>query len=142
MCIRDSFVSDYILQGGEAAGFLLESLEKERMVGAAQRDGFRRAHAAGANIAFGTDAGVFPHGKNAQQFSYMVKYGMTELEAIQAATVKGAELLGMEGVGALNPGAYADLIAVKGDPLQDIRTLESPVFVMKGGEVYRSELDQ
>ena len=112
------------------------------MVGAAQRDGFRRAHAAGANIAFGTDAGVFPHGKNAQQFSYMVKYGMTELEAIQAATVKGAELLGMEGVGALNPGAYADLIAVKGDPLQDIRTLESPVFVMKGGEIYRSELDQ
>ena len=72
----------------------------------------------------------------------MVKYGMTELEAIQAATVKGAELLGMEGVGALNPGAYADLIAVKGDPLQDIRTLESPVFVMKGGEIYRSELDQ
>ena len=72
----------------------------------------------------------------------MVKYGMTELEAIQAATVKGAELLGMDGVGVLIPGAYADLIAVKGDPLQDIRTLESPVFVMKGGEIYRSELDQ
>ena len=140
--VMDIFVSDYILQGGEAAGFLPESLEKERMVGAAQRDGFRRAHAAGANIAFGTDAGVFPHGKNAQQFSYMVKYGMTELEAIQAATVKGAALLGMDGVGALSPGAYADLIAVKGDPLQDIRTLESPVFVMKGGEVYRSEIDQ
>ena len=140
--VMDIFVSDYILQGGEAAGFLPESLEKERMVGAAQRDGFRRAHAAGANIAFGTDAGVFPHGKNAQQFSYMVKYGMTELEAIQAATVKGAELLSMDGVGTLSPGAYADLIAVKGDPLQDIRTLESPVFVMKGGEIYRSELDQ
>ena len=72
----------------------------------------------------------------------MIKYGMTELEAIQAATVKGAELLGMDGVGTLSPGAYADLVAVEGDPLQDIRTLESPVFVMKGGEVYRSEIDQ
>jgi imidazolonepropionase-like amidohydrolase len=140
--VMDIFVSDYILQGGEAAGFLPESLAKERMVGAAQRESFRRAHAAGVNLAFGTDAGVYPHGKNAQQFSYMVKYGMSELEAIQAATVKGADLLAIEGVGTLTPGNYADLVAVSGDPLEDIRTLERPVFVMKGGEIYRSELDQ
>ena len=85
---------------------------------------------------------MYPHGKNAQQFSYMVKYGMSELEAIQAATVKGAELLAMDGVGTLAPGSYADLVAVSGDPLEDIRTMERPVFVMKGGEIYRSELDQ
>ena len=100
--VMDIFVSDYILQGGEAAGFLPESLEKERMVGAAQRDGFRRAHAAGANIAFGTDAGVFPHGKNAQQFSYMINT-MTELEAIR----RNRERCGAAGwtEGRANPGA-------------------------------------
>jgi imidazolonepropionase-like amidohydrolase len=136
--VMDIYVDTYILEMGEAAGFLPESLEKERIVGQAQRDNFRKAHEAGARIAFGTDAGVYPHGNNAKQFAYMVQYGMTPIEAIQAATVNAAELLGWPGdVGAVESGMYADIIAVRGNPLEDIRELEDVRFVMKGGEVYK-----
>ncbi|NOX68940.1 MAG: amidohydrolase family protein [Gammaproteobacteria bacterium] len=136
--VMDVYVDTYILEMGEAAGFLPESLEKERQVGQAQRNNFRKAHAAGVRMAFGTDAGVYPHGNNGKQFAYMVQYGMTPMEAIQAATVNAAELLGWPGdVGAIESGSYADLIAVRGNPLEDIRELEDVRFVMKGGEVFK-----
>lgn len=136
--VMDIYNDTYILEMGEAAGFLPESLEKERMIGQAQRDNFRKAHEAGVRMAFGTDAGVYPHGTNGKQFAYMVEYGMTPMEAIQAATVNAAELLGWPGdVGAIEAGAFADLIAVRGNPLEDIRELEDVRFVMKGGEVFK-----
>jgi imidazolonepropionase-like amidohydrolase len=136
--VMDIYNDTYILEMGEAAGFLPESLEKERMIGQAQRDNFRKAHEAGVRMAFGSDAGVYPHGDNGKQFAYMVEYGMTPMEAIQAATVHAAELLGWPGdVGAIEAGMYADIIAVRGNPLEDIRELEDVRFVMKGGEVYK-----
>jgi imidazolonepropionase-like amidohydrolase len=135
--VMDIYVHSYIMEGGIAAGFLPESLEKEKIVGQAQRDNFRKAHEAGVRIAFGSDAGVFPHGISARQFAYMVQYGMTPMEAIQAATVVAAELMGWEAdAGAIEPGMYADIIAVPNDPVADIRALENVTFVMKGGEVY------
>ncbi len=134
--VMDIYVSDYILEAGEAAGFLAESLDKERIVGEAQRSGFRKAHEAGVRMAFGSDAGVYPHGINARQFRYMVRHGMTPMEAIQTATVHAAELLGWpDRVGAVEAGLYADLVAVAGDPTDDVSLLENPRFVMKGGEV-------
>jgi imidazolonepropionase-like amidohydrolase len=136
--VMDIYVDTYILEMGESVGILPESLEKERIVGQAQRDNFRKAHDAGVRMAFGTDAGVYPHGNNAKQFAYMVQYGMTPMEAVQAATVHAAELLGWPGdVGAIESGMYADIIAVRGNPLEDIRELEDVRFVMKGGEVYK-----
>ena len=134
----DIYVSTYILEMGEAAGFLPESLAKERQVGQVQRDSFRKAHKAGVRLAFGSDAGVYPHGNNGKQFAYMVQYGMTPMEAIQAATVHAAELIGWPGdVGAIEAGQYADIIAVRGNPLDDIRELEDVSFVMKGGVIIK-----
>jgi len=96
--------------------------------------------AAGVKIAFGTDAAVYPHGLNAHEFAVYVKMGMTPLAAIQSATVNAADLLGWsDRVGTLEPGHYADLIAVDGDPLQDITTLQRVKFVMKGGAVVKDE---
>ncbi len=136
--VMDVYVSTYILEMGESAGFLPESLVKERQVGQVQRNNFRKAHEAGVRIAFGSDAGVYPHGNNAKQFAYMVQYGMSPMEAIQAATVHAAELLGWPAdVGAIEAGMYADIIAVRGNPLEDIRELEDVRFVMKGGKTYR-----
>ncbi|MEO1244307.1 MAG: amidohydrolase family protein [Pseudomonadota bacterium] len=135
--VMDIYVSTYILEMGEGAGFLAESLEKERIVGQAQRNNFRKAHEAGVKLAFGSDAGVYPHGINARQFAYMVQYGMTPMEAIQAATIVAAELMGWESdAGIIEEGMYADIIAVPDDPLADIRALEDVSFVMKGGQVY------
>lgn len=132
--VMDIYNDDYILAEGLKAGMLPESIEKEKAIGRKQRESFRRAHAAGVKMAFGTDAGVYPHGDNAKQFAKMVEWGMTPLESIQAATLNAAELMGWSGkVGVLAPGAYADLIAVPGNPLQDVRTLEHVAFVMQGG---------
>ena len=134
----DIYVSDYILSEGEAAGITEESLAKERQVGRAQRERFQAAARAGAKIAYGTDAGVYPHGQNARQFKYMVEWGLSPMEAIRSATVVNAELFGLEGeVGRIAPGHHADIIAVDGDPLADISELEDVDFVMKGGVVYR-----
>jgi imidazolonepropionase-like amidohydrolase len=92
-------------------------------------------------MAFGTDSGVYPHGDNARQFGKMVEWGMKPLDAIQAATVNAAELLGWaDKIGALEAGHYADLIGVSGDPSSDVRVLESVKFVMKGGTVVRNDL--
>jgi imidazolonepropionase-like amidohydrolase len=131
----DIYNDDYTLAEGEKNGMFAESLAKEKMIGLAQRQTFRAAHAAGVKMLFGTDAGVYPHGRNALQFATMVEWGMTPMEAIQAATKNAAEALDRSAdVGAIAPGRYADLIAVDGDPLQDIRRLETVAVVMKGGE--------
>ena len=106
----------------------------------AARQNLAHAFASGVKVAFGTDAAVYPHGMNAHEFAVMVKLGLTPLEAIEAATVNAADLLGWSGkVGGLEPGAWADIIAVDGDPLKDVTTLERVKFVMKGGEVIRNE---
>ncbi len=137
--VMDIYDDDYILQEGVKVGFLPESLEKERHLGQLQRDNFAKAFKAGVTMAFGTDAGVYPHGDNAKQFFYMVKYGMTPMQAIQAATVNAAKLMNWQDkVGSLKPGHFADLIAVAKDPLADVTVLTKVDFVMKGGEVVKT----
>jgi imidazolonepropionase-like amidohydrolase len=134
----DIYNDDYILAEGEKNGVFPESLAKEKMIGRQQRETFRAAHAAGVKMLFGTDAGVYPHGLNARQFAKMVEWGMTPMEAIQAATRSAAEALGRTAdVGAIAPGRYADLIAVDGDPLADTHVLESVAIVIKGGQIVK-----
>lgn len=136
--VMDIYVDDYIIGKGAEQGILEESLDKSRQIASNMRANFRKAHNAGANIVFGTDAGVYPHGGNAVQFAYMVRYGMTPLAAIQAATIKAAALIGLEDdVGELTVGHYADLIAVQGNPLMDVTILEQVRFVMKGGKIVK-----
>ncbi|WP_333836539.1 Xaa-Pro dipeptidase [Novosphingobium sp.] len=135
----DIYNDDYILAEGEKNGVFAESLAKEKMIGRKQRETFRAAHAAGVKLLFGTDGGVYPNGYNARQFAKMVEWGMTPIEAIQAATKSAAEALDRTAdVGAIATGRYGDLIAVDGDPLADVRTLENVAFVMKGGEVVKA----
>lgn len=113
---------------------------KAREVIPMARKNIAHAFASGVKVAFGTDAAVYPHGLNAHEFAVMVKLGLTPLQAIQAATINAADLLGWSGkVGSLEPGAWADIVAVDGDPLQDVTTLEKVKFVMKGGEVVKNE---
>ena len=134
----DIYVTEYILGEGASAGILEESLEKERMTGSTQRANFRKAVEAGATIVYGTDAGVYPHGQNAKQFSRMVRFGMTPLQAIQSATVTAAEVMGWGyDVGKIEAGFAADFVAVKGNPLGNIEVLEEPAAVIKGGVRYR-----
>ncbi|MES2114900.1 MAG: amidohydrolase family protein, partial [Pseudomonadota bacterium] len=136
--VMDIYDDDFILQEGAKAGMLPESIEKEKALGQQQRDNFRKAWKAGDKMAFGTDAGVYPHGDNARQFAYMVQYGMTAMQAIQSATVQAADLLGWQDrVGAIAAGKFADIIAVRGDPLADVAELTRVSFVMKGGAVIR-----
>lgn len=131
----DIYVTEYILGQGEAVGISEENLAKERSVGGLQRENFRKAVKAGVNMIFGTDAGVYPHGDNLKQLSRMVKFGMTPMQALQTASINGATLLGQQNnIGSLSVGTYADIIAVKGDPIKDISVLENLSFVMKGGE--------
>ncbi|HWX80609.1 MAG TPA: amidohydrolase family protein [Steroidobacteraceae bacterium] len=134
----DIYDDDYILAEGEKNGVYKESLEKERMIGLQQRQTFQAAVKAGVKMIFGTDAGVYPNGFNARQFVTMVKWGMTPMQAIQAATANAAEALGRTGdVGAIAVGRFGDLIAVAGDPVADVARLQSVAFVMKGGEVVK-----
>jgi imidazolonepropionase-like amidohydrolase len=115
-------------------------VEHDRDLGEIQRRNFTKAVHAGVKMSFGTDAGVCPHGINARQFAFMVKYGMTPMQAIQSATSNAADLLGKSDLlGSLRPGKYADIIAVAGDPLENIRVLESVRFVMKEGKIYKQE---
>lgn len=114
-------------------------LAKAKAVIPAARQNVARAFAAGVKVGFGTDAAVYPHGMNAHEFAVMVKLGLTPLQAIQAATINDADLLGWsDRVGSLEPNHFADIIAVDGDPLQEITTLERVKFVMKGGTVYKN----
>jgi imidazolonepropionase-like amidohydrolase len=136
--VMDIYNDDYLLSEAPKYGLPTENLDKERMVGRLQRENFRKAFQAGVKMAFGTDAGVYPHGDNARQFFYMVKFGMTPSQAIRAATANAADLIGRsKDVGTIEAGKYADIIAVNGDPLSDVRALEHVDFVMKGGEVYK-----
>jgi imidazolonepropionase-like amidohydrolase len=139
--VADIYNDDFILGQGKEYGFTDEMLNKERMIGQQQREGFRRAAQAGVKIAFGTDAGVYPHGRNAKQFSTMVRFGITPMQAIQSATVNAADLLGWaDRVGAIEPGKLADLIAVEGDPTSDVSVLEHVQFVMKDGQIVKNEI--
>ncbi|MBB6111885.1 imidazolonepropionase-like amidohydrolase [Mucilaginibacter lappiensis] len=139
--VADIYNDDYILSDYAKHGTPEKIINKERLVGKTQRLSFQKAVKAGVKIAFGTDAGVYPHGWNGKQFKYMVKYGLTPMQAIQSATYNAADLLGWQAkVGSIAKGKYADLIAVKTDPLTDITSLENVSFVMKGGEVYKDEL--
>ena len=116
-------------------------VEKARSINALKKDCLRKAVRAGVKIAYGTDAGVFPHGENAKDFRYLVELGLTPMQAIQTATTRAAELLGQtEKLGSVAPGKLADLIAVASDPLKDVTVLEKVSFVMKGGVVYKNEM--
>lgn len=133
----DIYNDDYILATGTANGTEQPSLDKERMIGRAQRETFRRAVRAGVKMIFGTDAGVYPHGDNGKQFAKMVEWGMTPLQAIQAATSSASEALARNDVGILEPGRYGDMVAVRGDPLADVRLLEHVDAVVKGGQLVK-----
>jgi len=136
----DIYNDDYLLNEASKYGLPVENLEKERAVGRLQRENFAKAVKAGAKMTFGTDAGVYPHGDNAKQFFYMVKFGMKPAQAIRAATSSAADLIGRaKDVGTVEAGKYADIIAVDSDPMTDIRALEHVSFVMKGGTVYKDE---
>ena len=134
----DIYNDDYILATGTSNGTEQESLDKEKMIGRLQRETFRKAVRAGVPMLFGTDAGVYPHGDNGRQFAKMVEWGMTPIQAIQAATSSAAKALNREGdVGAIAVGRYGDIVAVDGDPLKDVRVLEHVATVIKGGEVVK-----
>lgn len=136
----DIYNTEYTLAEGEANGVPEENINKEREVGGRQRESFSMAVKAGVKMVFATDAGIYPHGDNGKQFSRMVRFGMSPLQAIQAATINSAELLGWENdVGQIAPGFYADIIAVDGNPLEDVSELEDVGFVMKGGVVYKGK---
>ena len=136
--VMDIYNGDYIDEVGTAEGWPAEYLRKNRETTQVQRDNFRRAVAIGVPLAFGSDAGVYPHGLNARQFRYMVANGMTPLQAVRAATVSAARVLGRESeLGRIAPGYLADIIAVEGNPLADITTLERVSAVIKGGEIVR-----
>ena len=133
----DIYNGTYIDEEGTREGWPEEYLRKNRETTDTQRAAFRRAVELGVNIGYATDAGVYPHGLNGRQFRNMVKYGMTPMQAIQSATGRAAEEMGRTDVGAIVPGRYADMVAVKADPLADITILEKIDHVMKGGEIVR-----
>ena len=137
--VADIYNDDYILAEFAKLGYPEKVINKERMIGRTQRENFQKAAKAGVKLAYGTDAGVYPHGWNAKQFAHMVKWGLTPMQAIQTATANAADLLGWnDKVGVIAPGAFADIIAVDGDPLKDVTEFERVKFVMKGGVVYKA----
>ena len=136
--VADVYNGDYIAQTGREQGWRADVLRKNDETTQVQREGFAKCLAAGVRIAFGTDSGIYPHGLNARQFAYQVRCGQSTLEAIQSATIHAAELIRWEDrIGRIEAGYLADIIAVNGDPLQDIRLLENPVFVMKDGTIFQ-----
>ncbi|HEX8467149.1 MAG TPA: amidohydrolase family protein [Allosphingosinicella sp.] len=134
----DIYNTEYTQAEGAKNGVLEDNLRKDREIAQLQRDNFRAAHRAGVKMVFGTDAGVMPHGSAGGQFRWMVQYGMTPIEAIQAATRNAAQALGRErDVGAIAVGRFGDMIAVDGDPIADVRQLEGVDVVIKGGVVVK-----
>ena len=133
----DIYNTDYTQAEGKKNGVLEDNLRKDREIGDIQRENFRRAHAAGVKMVFGTDAGIYPHGLNAKQLAVMVRYGMTPLQAIQSATLNAAEALGSKDVGVIEAGRWADMVAVAGDPSQDVTVLENIPVVIKGGALVK-----
>ena len=134
----DIYDEECIEEEGKAASIPKDFLEHDAQLGQIQRDNFRKAVAASVKMSFGTDAGVCPYGTSGKQFAFMVKYGMTPMQAIQAATSNAADLLGhSDQLGSIKPGKYADIVALPGDPLTNIRLLEDVKFVMKDGKIYK-----
>lgn len=134
----DIYDEECIQEGGKNGRTPADFLQHDAELGQLQRDNFRKALKAGVKMSFGTDAGVCPYGTSGKQFAFMVKYGMTPMQAIQAATTNAADLLGhSKEVGSIKPGKYADVVAVSGDPLKDVGVLERVEFVMKDGTVYK-----
>ena len=130
----DIYNTEYTQAEGKKNGVLEDNLRKDREVADIQREGFRKAHKAGVKMVYGTDTGVYPHGDNAKQFAYMVKYGMTPLQAIQSATINSAAALDKKDVGDIKLGYYADFVAVQGDPLTNVALLENITAVIKNGD--------
>ena len=136
--VMDIYNGDYIEEVGTREGWQAEYLRKNRETTDVQRAGFAKAVKRGVRLGYGTDAGVYPHGQNARQFAYMVRYGMTPMQAIQSATIRAAELMRKTGdIGSIAPGRYADMVAVEGNPLTYVRALENVAHVIKGGRVIR-----
>jgi imidazolonepropionase-like amidohydrolase len=134
----DIYDEECIQEEGKTGSIPKDFLEHDAQLGQIQRDNFRKAVGAGVKMAFGTDASVCPYGTSGKQFAFMVKYGMAPMQAIQAATSNAADLLGHTSeLGSIKPGKFADIIAVAGDPLADIRLLEDVKFVMKDGKIYK-----
>jgi imidazolonepropionase-like amidohydrolase len=139
--VMDIYNDDYILAEFGRMGYPEKIIEKERLVGRTQRENFQKALKAGCKMAYGTDAGVYPHGWNGKQMAHMVRWGMTPIQAVQAATVNSAALLGKaEQLGRIAPGYLADLIAIEGDALANMGSFEHVDFVMKGGELFKNRL--
>ncbi len=134
----DIYDEECIQEQGREGKIPPDFLQHDAALGQIQRDNFRKAVKAGVKMSFGTDAGVCPYGTSGKQFAFMVKYGMTPMQAIQSATSSAADLLGhSDEVGSIKPGKFADIIAVSADPLQDISVLEKVNFVMKDGKIYK-----
>lgn len=138
--VADIYNGDYIAEVGRRDGWPAETLRKNDETTETQRRGFRKAVAAGVRLGYGTDSGVYPHGDNARQFAYLVRHGMTPMQAVQSATIEAARLMRWDDrIGSIARGKLADIVAVGADPLADIRALERIQFVMKGGVVIRHE---
>jgi imidazolonepropionase-like amidohydrolase len=132
--VMDIYNGDYIEDIGTKEGWPAEYLRKNRETTNVQRIGFTKAVKLGVKLAYGTDAGVYPHGQNARQFAYMVRFGMTPMQAIQSATIRAAELMDKDrDLGSLTVDRFADIVAVEGDPVKDVRRLENIAVVMKNG---------
>ena len=141
--VADVYNDDYILAEFSRMGYPQKIIEKERLIGRLQRENFKKAALAGVKIAYGTDAGVYPHGWNGKQFFHMVRWGLTPMQAIQSATINAADLLGWDDrVGTIESGKFADIVAVRNDPLVNISELENINFVMKGGSVIKNETNK
>jgi imidazolonepropionase-like amidohydrolase len=139
--VADIYNDDYILAEFAKKGYPEKIINKEKLIGRLQRENFQKAAKAGVKIAYGTDAGVYPHGWNGKQFFYMVKYGLTPMQAIQSATINAADLLEWKDkTGSITKGKFADIIAIEGNPLNDITLLEKVKFVMKEGTIYKNEI--
>ena len=130
----DIYNTEYTQAEGKKNGVLEDNLRKDREIAQIQRDNFRKAHRAGVRMVFGSDAGVMPHDQVGRQFATMVTYGMTPLEAIQAATLNASQALGRGDVGVIEVGRYGDFVAVAGDPTANVRLLETPQAVIKDGK--------
>src|SRR5262245_43035573 len=138
--VPTQYLSDWMRENAARIGLPAMYAGKMREVSSISRQNIKKAFAAGVKIAFGTDAAVYPHGLNAREFAVYVQIGMTPLQAIQTATVNAADLLGWsDRIGTLEPGKFADIVAVSGDPTKDVTVLQNPVRVMKGGGVYTKQ---
>jgi imidazolonepropionase-like amidohydrolase len=141
--VADIYNDDYIVSEYVKLGFPHKIIDKEKIVGRTQRENFQKAVKAGVKVAYGTDSGVYPHGDNGKQFKYMVKFGLTPMQALQSATISAADLLGWKDkVGSISKNKFADIVAVQANPLDDIRIMEKMQFVMKDGVVYKNEIKQ